>query len=339
MCSRLLSFLTAAAIWSMCAVPLMAEPLKIGAWNIANLHHEDGVALRPGAVARDPEDYDRLKVFAQSLALDVVVLQEIGSPSAARRIFPESEYEIVMSDLYKPGAETAPAEDRDIYTAIALRKARFPSLPDIEFVDALALQHVTVREGKPEARFVRGGIALKLTVGGKSIKLLDVHLKSACSNFSLDPVLDEKNGSPLASRYDCRTLQAQALILENWIEQQAQVGNSVIVLGDFNRQLNRFDGDTSHVEHFWASLNDGAPNDLQLRKGPLGKNTECWAGHDPFFSEHIEFFVFDASLDSLLKSENIKKVPYPDQDNARYTGKNYEKLSDHCPVVATLDAE
>src|SRR5262249_9188251 len=151
------------------------------------------------------------------------------------------------------GAENAPANDRDIYTAFALRKARFPSLPEIEHVNALALIQVSVKAGAAENRPTRAGIALKLTIGPKTVKLLDVHLKSACPSFGLDPVRDVKqDGTPIPLRYDCRTLQAQALILENWIEQQAQLGNSIIVLGDFNRQLNRFDGDPAHKDHFWA---------------------------------------------------------------------------------------
>jgi hypothetical protein len=71
------------------AVPAHAD-LRIGTWNIANLHHEDDVPLRPGAQARDAEDFARLGAYAASLDLDIVALQEIGSTRALARIFPRT---------------------------------------------------------------------------------------------------------------------------------------------------------------------------------------------------------------------------------------------------------
>jgi len=75
-------------------IEIMTETLtggwRIGTWNIANLHHESGVALRDGSVARDDVDFDRLAAFAADLDLDIIALQEIGSPAAAARIFPEN---------------------------------------------------------------------------------------------------------------------------------------------------------------------------------------------------------------------------------------------------------
>jgi hypothetical protein len=80
------------------ANPTAAE-LRIGTWNIANLHHEDRVPLRPGAQPRDAQDYDRVKAIAASLNLDIASLQEIGSPKALTRIFLETDDHLKISPL------------------------------------------------------------------------------------------------------------------------------------------------------------------------------------------------------------------------------------------------
>src|SRR5262245_3062984 len=313
-----------------------AAERRIGTWNIANLHHEDGVPLRPGAQPRDAEDYDRLKAFAATLNLDIAALQEIGSPKALTRIFPETEYHLKMSPLYTPGDENRPAAQRDIYTAFAIKKTTFPTIPNIESLRALALDHVAVDGGKATNRPTRDGLVMDLRLGNRDVKLMNVHLKSACHANSLNPVFDEsKKGKKNSNRYDCRTLAAQAMILENWIEQQVEVGQSIVMLGDFNRQLNRLSGNRS--DHFWGSINDGAPDGLQLRKGPLGKNTTCWPRpHQLFHDEHIEFVIFDASLDQAIDPANISKIGMPHANDPKYAGKQGEKLSDHCPVVFQL---
>ena len=105
--------------------------LRIGTWNIANLHHETGVALRSSSLPRDDEDFARLKGFAEMLDLDIGALQEVGSPAAVARVFPEEDYHIVMSNRYVSGSEALPSDQRDIYTALVIAKDRFPSLPPV----------------------------------------------------------------------------------------------------------------------------------------------------------------------------------------------------------------
>jgi endonuclease/exonuclease/phosphatase family metal-dependent hydrolase len=329
------SALVAAAVACLISATADANELRIGTWNIANLHHEEGVPLRDGAQPRDAEDYGRLRAFAASLNLDIAALQEIGAPRALARVFPDTEYHLVMSGLYRPGDEDRPASERDIYTAFAIRKATFPAIPKIESVPALALVHVGIdRDGKASNRPTRDGMVMDLKIGDRDVRMLNVHLKSFCHAHSLNPVFDmSKNGRVNSNRYDCRTLAAQAMILENWIEQQVELGRSVVVLGDFNRQFNRA-GSARRPDHFWGLINDGTPNGLQLRKGPSGKNTTCWPRpHELFHDEHIEFVIFDASLARSIKEASISKVALPHHADPKYAGKKGEKLSDHCPVV------
>jgi hypothetical protein len=53
-------------------VPAASAELRIGAWNIANLHHEENVPLRERAQPRDAEDFQRLREYTASLWLDIV---------------------------------------------------------------------------------------------------------------------------------------------------------------------------------------------------------------------------------------------------------------------------
>jgi predicted secreted acid phosphatase len=320
-------------------VEVHAAELRIGTWNVANLHHEDNVALRAGAQARDAQDFDRLKAFAGSLKLDIVALQEIGSPRALARIFPEDEYHLMMSERYIPGDEDRKASERDIFTAFAVRKSRFPKRPQIETLTALSLVQIGFdRDGTPSKRPTRAGMVLNLKLGSRTVSILNVHMKSGCNSNSLAPVFDaQANGTVNKNRYDCRTLAAQSQILENWIEQQAQIGRSMIVLGDFNRRLNALHGAQDRADHVWEMVNDGGPNGLTLRKGPTDRNTACWPEPHPLFhADHIDFIVFDSSLDNELKLERITKLGLPHQDDDKYA-KEGGRLSDHCPVVAILD--
>lgn len=65
------------------------------------------------------------------------------------------------------------------------------------------------------------------------------------------------------------------------------------------------------------------------RSGPTG-----WPHpNKPFHGEHIEFVIFDASLDQVINPANISKVGVPHADDPKSKDELGEKLSDHCPVV------
>lgn len=323
------------------AVPLEAplNSLSIGTWNIANLHHESGVALRGGSGARDDIDYSRLAAVAADLDLDIVALQEIGSPAALARVFPTEDYHLVMSSRYRAGDEGRPAEERDIFTAMAFSKAKFPTAPSVETLSALRIDHVGFdRDGTPSIRPTRAAMITELTIDGHLVKVLNVHLKSGCHGWSLDPVVDQSPMSqrPFRSRFDCRTLKAQRAILENWLEQQATQDIPTIVLGDFNRRLNATNAALEEIDDFWLTLNDGTPEDLSLVKGPIGPDAICWPQHAKRFVEHIDFIVIDALLRDFASPDAPVKHSMGFEDDARYADRSRQRLSDHCPVSMTL---
>ena len=94
---------------------------------------------------------------------------------------------------------------------------------------------------------------------GQPLRLLSVHLKSFCHQNDLD------NVSP-TSNTDCGKLKQQIPILEGWIEERAQEGVALVVLGDFNRRFNIAGDD------MWADLDDGGPD---LTKHTEGLTSAC----------------------------------------------------------------
>lgn len=321
------------------AVTPVVDGLRIATWNIANLHHETGVALRSRAFAREEIDYTRLADLAAQMDLDIVALQEIGSPRAARRIFPEDQYHLVMSDRYEAGAEDRPADERDIYTALVFSKDRFPTVPETSSLEALAITHLGFdRDGTPSARKTRAGMVADITISGEPVRILGVHLKSFCHRWSLDPVVDQNpsTGAPFSSRFDCRTLRAQLSILESWVEQQAAQGIATIVLGDFNRNMNATNDMQEPIDDFWLDLNDGTPNGLTFEKGPLGTDTVCWPNHADRFDDHIDLVIYDSLVGDLATIGGPEKLSMGFEDDPTYDDRARQRLSDHCPVVMVL---
>lgn len=337
--------LTATSSWAE-----STDTLRIGTWNIANLHHESGLGLRGSALPRDDIDYEHLAEVAANLDLDVIALQEVGSPAAIARIFPSEEYHATISDRYVAGAEELPADERGIYTALVFAKDRFPDAPKASTMTELSIMHIGFdRDGTPSSRPTRAGVMVDLEIGGQTVRVLGVHLKSFCHRWSLDPIQDQSSeGRIFDSRFDCRTLDAQLNILESWIEQQSAQGIPTIVLGDFNRDMNAMNDEGNPTDRFWRELNDGTPDGLELAKGPLGIDEVCWPNHDDRFEDHIDFVVYDQMLSSFASPGEVQKVSMGHEDDPRYATipdpnepdryiRQNQRLSDHCPVFIEIN--
>ncbi len=331
---------TVFALATFAAAPAAAEDITIASWNIANLHHQTGVALRDGSFPREDVDYDRLAEIAENLNADIIGLQEIGSPAALGRVFPATSYHLVVSDRYKAGDEDRPASERDIFTAVAISKDRFPTLPTVETVDAFSILHIDLNRSKdgPNIRPTRSAMSVAFEINGQPVSFLNVHLKSYCHQYPLRDVEDQNffNEKPFGSRFDCRTLKAQLAILENWVELQNALGKKVIVAGDFNRRLNFAYRNPTRHEDFWAELNDGQPLGLTLRKGPEGLDNVCWPKHEERFDEHIDLIVADAAFLDRFSSVTFDKIGLGFDGAPEYADKARQRLSDHCPVRMTL---
>lgn len=149
-------------------------------------------------------------------------------------------------------------------------------------------------------RDLRSGVDITLSPTGSSpIRLLSVHLKSGCSaGSSSDP---------------CPVFFSQVPILESWIDARAAEDIRFAVIGDFNRRLATA-GDAA-----WGDLDDSSPANADLALASGDRGATC----DPRYNAFIDYVVLDRRAAGDLTG--FEEVLYPG-----------ERLSDHCPVVATL---
>jgi endonuclease/exonuclease/phosphatase family metal-dependent hydrolase len=182
-------------------------------------------------LARSGEDIAALRRHARRLDADVIALQEVDGPDAARLVFPG--YEFCFSA--RVGVQN---------NGFAIRSG----LPYACGPDALALSL--------DDR-VRRGAELRLFPGSpREMRLLSVHLKSGCARDPLD-----------SARTSCTQLARQVPALEGWIDAQAAAHVPFAVLGDFNRDLLREPAGAS----VWADLDDSEPEDADLVNSAEGR--------------------------------------------------------------------
>lgn len=257
-----------------------AETLNIATWNIEHLR--DGVD-DPSRFRRTAEEFDRLRQHAQRLGADVIAVQEIENTRALARVFDPARYAFFVSDRRHTQR-----------TGFAVRRSISAKRhPDLTVLGA---------GGR-----LRHGVDVEISVEGRTLRLLSVHLKSFCFE-----------GSVMAPRSDaCRKLALQIPALERWIDDRAKENTPFAVLGDFNR---RFD---APGDDFWPMIDDGDPTQLKLRRANAGKRAMCNGGRYPLFIDHI---VYDHLASTWVVPGSFEELVY--------TG---SPLSDHCPVSLTLN--
>lgn len=190
---------------------------------------------------RSREDFRALTRYARKLDADVIALQEVDGPAAAKTVFTQHDFCFTT----RPGVQN---------NGFAIRKG----IPHRCGDDLLELD----LGGR-----VRRGAELILFPGeAREIRLLSVHLKSGCARRPLDD-----------SREACVTLAKQVPILERWIDAQAAAGRHFAVLGDFNHDLLNLTGEDS----FWMAINDGDPPGAELINVAAGERfTNCSPGQN-----------------------------------------------------------
>ena len=284
-----------------------SDPVRIASWNLNNLHHISGEALRSRAPVRVEEDFAVLRQYVHRLDADVVALQEVNGPKAARRLFPESEYELYFSGRYEADLESARVSDR-IYTGFAVRKNVFDSIVKVDNA-ALSVLH-----GKSR-RPTRRGVELRIEKYGRVLYLLNLHLKSGCFRGNLMRPGNE----------NCRTLARQIEPLETWIDQRTREGVPFIVLGDFNRAFDVYDED----DHLWLALDDGDPAGLELFRLPDGEASTCWRNTGLYHRHPVDFIVLNKVALSRMTAGSFTRFDY----DPGHRDKKRRTPSDHCPVL------
>lgn len=175
-------------------------------------------------LTRSREDIAALKRHARTLDADVIALQEVDGPEAARLVFPD--YQFCFSGRLA-------VQNNGFAIRRGLPFACAPDLTDLSMSDD-----------------VRRGVELRLFPGtAQEMRLLSVHLKSGCARDALD-----------SSRPSCGELARQVPVLERWIDAQASEHKPFAVLGDFNRDLRREPSGVS----VWAEIDDANPPGADL---------------------------------------------------------------------------
>ena len=283
--------------------PAPAEWIRIATWNLNRLHWRTGGALWRGAVARSDEDYRILARYARAIDADVIALQEVNGPRAAARVFPPRDYDLHFSGRHDSRYD-------DIYNGFAVRKGRFDRV--------VKRDHEALGLGTASRYQLRWGVDLMVSRDGRKLRLFNVHLKSRCFSKSLR--------SPRSR--PCRTLARQVEPLEAWIDARWREGVPFVVLGDFNREIDRH----GKRDHLWTAIADGEPPGLELHRLSAGRNQPCWRGTSRHFRYPIDFFVFDARAWTRVDPGSFRQVVWTDADADARRG----LPSDHCPIAVDL---
>ena len=303
------------------AAAATVRPLRIATWNLEWLvAPEDFRALArncvprgasPGTrkrslpcdVAADHErataDFDALARYARELDADVIALQEVDGPAAARRVF--GGYQFCFS--------------------------RRTNVQNTGFAIRAGIPHRCGEDFLPLSLGdrLRRGTELVLHPGTPGeIRLLSVHLKSGCGKRPLDSPRDQ-----------CEVLARQVPELERWVDAQAAAGRAFAVLGDFNRELLADRGparnEAGAVRSLWAELNDDQPAGALLVNVAEGqKFVNC--SPDQNYGGYIDHVLLSQSLAPRRVPGSFVRLTYEPRDALQ------RKLSDHCPVGVDLAA-
>ncbi len=241
------------------------------------------------------DDLRRIRGFADGLPTDVIALQEIDGEDVAREIF--------------PGRAFCFTKRRHVQNVgFAIRRG----LPFRCNRDLQAL-------GLPE-NDVRWGADLTIEPGTpREMRLLAVHLKSACNR---DPLTED--------RPDCRTLQRQVPVLEDWIDRRAQAGEAFGVMGDFNRRFDR-EGKSPRdakgaVVALWPEIDDGDPAGADLLDPGAGQEAVgCGNGHGKRMP--IDYLILGERLAQRLVPGSYRAWDYPAGG----------RWPDHCVISIELE--
>jgi endonuclease/exonuclease/phosphatase family metal-dependent hydrolase len=182
-------------------------------------------------LARSREDITALRKLAEKLDADIVALQEVDGPDAARLVF--HDYQFCFSGR------------------VAVQNNGFAIRRGLPFSCGPELAELSMNDD------VRRGVELKMFPGTpQEFRLLSVHLKSGCAREPLD-----------STRAGCAVLARQVPILERWIDAQANEHKPFAVLGDFNRDLRREPAGPA----VWPVIDDGDPPAADLVNTAEGK--------------------------------------------------------------------
>jgi endonuclease/exonuclease/phosphatase family metal-dependent hydrolase len=263
-------------------LPALASDLKVATWNL------DWLTTRPAGdrglptdiTPRSDEDFARLAQYAHELNADVVAIEEVDGFDAASKVFSREEYSIHMT------------RDHVVQRVgiVVRRGLHYDINPDLTALNA---------------NHLRSGADITLHLGDTDLRVLAVHLKKGCRDMPM----------PKARGHACEELKDQIGPLTDWITARKSEGVPFLVLGDFNRWMNK--GDT-----FLASLLQAAP----MSRATEGQSSPCWGSEN--FIDHI---LAGGAAATWMRPNTLRVLTYRETDQSWK-----DRLSDHCPVSVRL---
>ena len=289
----------ASILISFLAPYLSAQEVRVASWNIEHLAEHNKV----GCVPRSTLDYEKLRNFSELLNADVIALQEVENTAAVERVFPKSEWNIVLSD--RPNSTTYRCRGNDQEStqqrvAVVLRKG-------IKYQINKSFRELGLKmEG------LRYGVVVEVFGDRDTINLMAVHLKSGC-------FVDDYSTSKLRA---CEVLGTQIETLDDWIENSIRGNKKFIVLGDFNSRLTR------ENSMFWNKL-------VEMNNRPIGiKNgMQNLTGCHPRYPDLIDHIILGPQT-SKLQVQNSQMVHFYSSTDEQMA--EDDMLSDHCPISLML---
>ena len=294
--------ITSVSIICLCLISfsgLQAQEIRFTSWNIEHLAEENGA----GCVPRHDSDYVKLQEFAVGLNADVVALQEVDNMAAVARVFPEDNWDIILSK--RPVSRTYSCrgsgfESTQQRVAIAIRKGL--TYEDLGSFEELGLK----REG------LRYGVQIRILGEIDTIDVMAVHLKSGC-------LVDDFSSS---DRSACEILEQHVPVLDHWIEAHVLNEQKFVVLGDFNHRL------ANKENKMWQILSEiqGVPLEIS-------NSMQDIMGCHPRYPAPIDHIIMgpQASRLKVVGSEAVHYFPKKLEEMVED-----DMLSDHCPISVVL---
>ncbi|WP_271270432.1 endonuclease/exonuclease/phosphatase family protein [Aliamphritea hakodatensis] len=271
----------------------LASELKVASWNIEWL---DSTPVQRQQ-ERTAADYAKLRDYARQLDADIIAFQEVADTASAARLFPADEYQLFIS-----------SRENDQKVGYAVRKSlHVQPLPELKALDLHRRQSL------------RYGLPLKVTApDGKTLTLLNVHLKAGCYNNAAD--------KQSKRRKNCQQLDRQTDLIRSWAEQQGD--RNYAILGDFNRQLkNSADKYAKRLQNTGLRTT-GNNNASQCYSRRYDKKKHRWTLRN--YKQYIDHILLSDSVFSALQPGSFHHHTFAKDDVLNHY------LSDHCPISVTL---
>lgn len=274
-----------------------ARTIKLASWNLERQADTDS----EGCKLRKPADVQLLKQYAESLAADVVALQEVENEQVLARVFDPELWSIEISRRpdQAPAAKCRESSGRKFTTqrtGFAIRKGlRYTRNPDVAALDVAGDNNL------------RHGVDITVDFG-VPLRLLSVALKSGCPS-----------GPAASGSKECELLFRQQKVLAAWVGERARDEIPFVILGSFNRPL-------QEEEEFWTGLDDATDpaRDLVL---PVKRNAVSTCHKD--LPQYVDYIVFNSASFEFVQSDSF--------DLLKFRGDEKEFPSDRCPIFIALD--